>query len=394
VEVDPESVGIDAERLAEIDVLVATALADSVAPGAVLAIARHGRFVRLRGYGKLDWAESARRAGPNSIYDVASLTKVVGTTTAAMILVDEGRLDLDAPVVDYLPWWAAGDPAKESATVRHLLLHRGGLPPFRTFYLEMEGRDAYLSAIGQLQLDYQPGTRTVYSDIGSMTMAFIIEEVSGQRLDEFLQERVWDRLGMRDTGFLPSESLRDRIAPTEVDTVFRNTHVHGIVHDENAYAMGGVAGHAGLFSSALDLAVLAQTLLDGGGIAGCESQDADASSEIICAPGISDLVRLVSEETEQAFTRRFDSESFRALGWDTPDDRSSAGDYFTPFAFGHTGFTGTSIWIDPELDMFVVLLTNRVNPSRDNTKHVAFRRAVHDAAALTITDMEVSPRAR
>ena len=394
VEVDPESVGIDAERLAEIDVLVATALADSVAPGAVLAIARHGRFVRLRGYGKLDWAESARRAGPNSIYDVASLTKVVGTTTAAMILVDEGRLDLDAPVVDYLPWWAAGDPAKDSVTVRNLLLHRGGLPPFRAFYLEMEGRDAYLSAIGQLQLDYQPGTRTVYSDIGSMTMAFIIEEVSGQRLDEFLQERVWDRLGMRDTGFLPSESLGDRIAPTEVDTVFRNTHVHGIVHDENAYAMGGVAGHAGLFSSALDLAVLAQTLLDGGGIAGCESQDADASGEIICAPGISDLVRLVSEETEQAFTRRFDSESFRALGWDTPDDRSSAGDYFTPFAFGHTGFTGTSIWIDPELDMFVVLLTNRVNPSRDNTKHVAFRRAVHDAAALTITDMEVSPRAR
>ena len=311
-----------------------------------------------------------------------------------MILVDEGRLDLDAPVVDYLPWWAAGDPAKGSVTVRHLLLHRAGLPPFRTFYLEMEGRDAYLSAIGQLQLDYQPGTRTVYSDIGSMTMAFIIEEVSGQGLEEFLQERVWDRLGMCDTGFLPSESLRDRIAPTEVDTVFRNTQVHGIVHDENAYAMGGVAGHAGLFSTATDLAVLAQTLLDQGRMTGCEGEDPDSGAERICAPGVVDPVRLVSEETVRAFSRRFDSQASRALGWDTPGERSSAGDYFSAAAFGHTGFTGTSIWIDPELDMFVVLLTNRVNPSRDNTKHIPLRRAIHDGAALAITDMEVAPRGR
>ena len=394
VEVDPATVGMDAERLAEIDILVAEALADSAAPGAVLAIARHGRFVRLQGYGKLDWAETAGPTDLRSIYDLASLTKVVGTTTAAMILVDEGRLDLDAPVVQYLPWWAEGDPAKESVTVRHLLLHRAGLPPFRTFYLEMEGRAAYASAIGQLELDYQPGTQTVYSDIGFMTLAFTIESVSGQGLDEFLRERVWDRLRMHDTGFRPAEALRDRIAPTEVDAVFRNTHVHGVVHDENAYAMGGVAGHAGLFSTITDLAVLAQTLLDGGRVTGCEREDSDGGGERICAAGARGPVRLVSEETVRAFTRRFDSQASRALGWDTPGDRSSAGDYFTPAAFGHTGFTGTSIWIDPELDMFVVLLTNRVNPTRDNEKHVPLRRAIHDGAALAITDMEVSLRGR
>ena len=394
VEVDPATAGMDAEHLAEIDVLVAEALTDSAAPGAVLAIARHGRFVRLRGYGKLDWAETAGPTDLRSIYDLASLTKVVGTTTAAMILVDERRLDLDAPVVQYLPWWAEGDPAKESVTVRHLLLHRAGLPPFRTFYLEMEGRAAYVSAIGQLELDYQPGTQTVYSDIGFMTLAFIIESVSGQGLDEFLRERVWDRLRMHDTGFRPAEALRDRIAPTEVDTVFRNIHVHGVVHDENAYAMGGVAGHAGLFSTVTDVAVLAQMLLDGGRVTGCEREDSDGGGERICAAGARGPVRLVSEETVRAFTRRFDSQASRALGWDTPGDRSSAGDYFTPAAFGHTGFTGTSIWIDPELDLFIVLLTNRVNPTRDNEKHVPLRRAIHDGAARAITDMEVSLRGR
>jgi CubicO group peptidase (beta-lactamase class C family) len=229
-----------------------------------------------------------------------------------------------------------------------------------------------------------------------MTLAFVIEEVSGQGIDEFLQEEVWDRLGMRDTGFQPAESLRDRIAPTEIDEAFRNVHVHGVVHDENAYAIGGVAGHAGLFSTAMDLAVLAQTLLDVGRMTRCERAGADGGRQSICAAGAGAAgpLRLVSEETVRAFTRRFDGQASRALGWDTPDERSSAGDYFTASAFGHTGFTGTSIWIDPELDMFVVLLTNRVNPSRDNTKHIPFRRAVHDGAALAITDMEVSLRAR
>ena len=176
---------------------------------------------------------------------------------------------------------------------------------------------------------------------------------------------------MVDTGFRPSTELLGRIAPTEVDTIFRGIHVHGVVHDENAYAIGGVAGHAGLFSTALDLSVFAQSFLDG---------------------GMSEDVGIVSDSVLRLFTKRHDSSSSRALGWDTPSGRSSAGDYFTSSAFGHTGFTGTSIWIDPELDLFVVLLTNRVNPTRDQQKHIPLRRAVHDAVALAITDREVRRR--
>ena len=390
VEVDPETVGMDADRLRVLDGILNEAVADSASPGAALAVGRHGKLVRLRGYGRLDWAESAALADPRSIYDLASLTKVTGTTTAAMILVDEERLELDAPVVDYLPWWAAGDPAKEAVTVRQLLLHRAGLPPFRQFYLEIEGRTAYQEAIAGLGLEYAAGSSTVYSDIGLMTLAFIVEEVSGRPLDVFLRERVWEPQGMTDTDFRPARALRDRIAPTELDTFFRNTHVHGVVHDENAYAMGGVAGHAGLFSTASDLAILAQTLLGGGIIEGCFGSATDA----ICAPGRGGSFHLVSEETLREFTSRFDASSSRGLGWDTPGERSSSGDYFTRASFGHTGFTGTSIWIDPELDLFVVLLTNRVNPTRDNARHVQLRRMVHDVVALAITDQEVARRDR
>ncbi len=417
LEADAGSAGMSSRRLRALDYLVTEAIADGATPGAVVAVGRGGKLIWLRGYGRLDWDASAGPADASSIYDLASLTKVVGTTTAAMILVDEGRLDLDAAVVDYLPWWGRGDPSKAGASVRHLLLHRAGLPPFRRFYLEIEGRSAYEDAIGDLPLEYTPGDRTVYSDIGLMTVAFIIEEVTGQSLDAFLEERVWDLLGMADTGFRPGSELRGRIAPTEVDTIFRDVHVRGVVHDENAYAIGGVAGHAGLFSTASDLSVLAQALLNGGRIEGCERGDAPAAGDdpspgadpgagvgpgagdgpasgdgMICAPGSSGDVRFVSEATLRLFTERHDASASRALGWDTPSGRSSAGSYLTSSAFGHIGFTGTSIWIDSELDLFVVLLTNRVNPTRDNSKHVPLRRAVHDAAALAITDRDVRRR--
>ncbi len=405
LEADAASVGMSSRRLQALDYLVTEAIADGATPGAVVAVARGGKLVWLRGYGRLDWDSASGLADGNSIYDLASLTKVVGTTTAAMMLVDEGRLDLDASVVDYLPWWGRGDSAKADVTVRHLLLHRAGLPPFRRFYLEMEGRSAYETAIGDLALDYAPGTRTVYSDIGVMTVAFIIEEVTGRSLDALLEGRVWGPLGMADTGFRPASELLMRIAPTEVDTSFRNVHVHGVVHDENAYAIGGVAGHAGLFSTASDLSVVAQMLLNGGRIGGCVGaggpSDAPGAADengptspdgTICAGGASGDVRLVSEATVRLFTMLQDDSASRALGWDTPSGRSSAGDYFTSGAFGHTGYTGTSIWIDAELDLFVVLLTNRVNPTRENSKHAALRRAVHDAVALAITDRDVRRR--
>ncbi len=371
LEADPADVGMSAERLTALDDLIERAIADSTAPGVALAIGRSGGMVRLRGYGRLDWDTASSLVRPGSLYDLASLTKVVATTSAAMLLVDEGRMDLDARVVDYIPWWGRGDPAKEQVTIRHLLLHRAGLPPFRRFFLEMEGRTAFEDAIADLELDYIPGERTVYSDIGFMTLGFVIERIAGTSFDVLLSNRVWPMLGMSDTRFTPDVALLPRIAATEVDTIYRHEHVRGVVHDENAYAMGGVAGHAGLFSSARDLAAFGRMMLSGGAAA---------------------TGRLFGARTMDTFTRRYDDSASRALGWDTPSTRSSAGDYFSAAAFGHTGFTGTSIWIDPELDVFVVLLTSRVNPTRENTKHIAFRRAVHDAVALAITDRTVTRR--
>lgn len=339
-------------------------------PGAVLAVAQHGKLVRLRGYGRLDYAEGSPAATPGTIYDLASLTKVVGTTTAAMILLEEGRLELDDAVVSHLPWWGGGDPRKAEVTLRQLLLHRSGLPPFRAFYRDIAGRAAYETALGELPLDFDPGTRTTYSDLGPMTLGLVVEAVSGEPLDVFLRDRVWEPLRMRDTGFNPDAGQLPRIAPTEVDTVFRHTHLRGVVHDENAFALGGVAGHAGLFSTAYDLSLFAQMMLDGG---------------IADAPPISE-VRLVADSTISAFTRRYDATASRAHGWDTPAEAPSSGESFSTSAFGHTGFTGTSLWIDPERDLFVVLLTNRVNPTRENTKHVPFRRALHEALVRALAD--------
>lgn len=379
---------MSASRLAVIDSIILAAIADSAASGVALAVGRHGHLVALRGYGELQYG-TRRPVTPTSIFDLASVSKVVGTTTAAMMLVGDGLLDLDTPVVSYLPWWSAGDARKNDVTVRHLLLHRTGLIPFRTWYFEMHGMEAYKAAAAAERLEVPPGERTAYSDIGIMTLAWVIEEVAGQALDEFLQDRLWNPLGMLETRYRPDASLRPRIAATEVDTVWRNEMVWGTVHDENADAMGGVAGHAGLFSTAVDLSVFARMMLNGGVAVAC-APDGEAGEP--CPVRRLASTRLLDAAALDMFTTRFDGTSSRALGWDTPTAGSSGGDFITNEAFGHTGYTGTSIWMDPELDLWVVLLTNRVHPTRENQKHVPLRRAVHDAAVRAITDRPISPR--
>lgn len=364
LEVPPERVGMDAEGLERVDRLLLAAISDSVTPGAALAIGRHGRLVRTRGYGRLDWGSSSPAVTDSTLYDLASLTKVVATTTAIMQLTEAGSIDLDAPVGRYLPEWSQG--WKSAVTVRGLLLHQGGLPPFRPFWQEIEGREAYRGAIAQLPAAYPPGERTVYSDLGFITLGFVAEHITGESIDELLERSLFAPLGLRDTRFTPPVSLHERVAPTEIDTVFRDTHLRGVVHDENAYALGGVAGHAGLFSSVRDLAIFAQRMLD-------------------AANGV-DVEGFPSSATVAAFVRRQSPTSSRALGWDTPSARSSAGRLMTPAAFGHTGFTGTSLWVDTDLDLFVVLLTSRVNPTRENRRHIPLRRALHDAVVSSIRD--------
>ena len=390
-EVDPARAGLSADSLAALDDFILAALADSAASGAALAVVRRGQIVRLRGYGRLDHDPAAPPVTPASIFDMASLTKVLATTSAAMILVQRGAITLDDRVVDHLPWWGEGDPAKSRVTIRQLLVHRAGLPPFRRFFLEMEGREAYETAIGALPLDQPPGEATVYSDIGLMTVAFIVEQVTGRPLEAFLQEELWRPLGMADTGFNPAPSLWHRVATTELDENYRGFHVHGVAHDENAYAIGGVAGHAGLFSSARDLAVFAQMMLDRGIAGPCQ---ADRVSGLPCHRPRFGPVAIFTQGWVDRITRRQADASSRALGWDTPSERSSAGDYFSARSFGHTGYTGTSIWIDPTQELAVILLTNRVNPTRENGKHIPLRRGVHDRVARAITDTPPELRER
>ena len=387
-EADPTAVGMDATMPVRLDSIMRAAVADSVASGAVLAVGRHGRLAYLRGFGELAYG-TEQPVTPTTLFDLASVSKVVGTTTAVILLVQDGRLDLDAPVITYLPDWARGDPRKRDVTVRDLLLHQAGLVPFQRWFFDLEGAEAYRDAVADEPLERDPRTATVYSDLGPMTLAWIVEEITGRGLDDFLEQRVWSPLGMRETMYRPDPALLPRIAATELDTVWRNELVWGKVHDENADAMGGVAGHAGLFSTALDLSVFARMMLNGGTAPTCTPGAVVGEPCPIARPT---SVRILDPELLRAFTTRQDPSSSRALGWDTPEGRSSAGDYFTSAAFGHTGYTGTSLWIDPELDVWVVLLTNRVHPTRENQKHVPVRREVHDAVARSITDRPVPPR--
>jgi CubicO group peptidase (beta-lactamase class C family) len=275
-------------------------------------------------------------------------------------------------------------------TIRDLLLHRSGLPATLRFFDELVGLNEVKVAVYETPLEADPGSGSVYSDLGFMTLAWIIEAVSGEPLEGFLERRVFGPLGMVDTQYNPDPSEIYRTAPTERGTSYRPELVVGEVHDENAHAMGGIAGHAGLFSTAQDLSVLAALLANDGMLEACAFV---AGSGIPCGARSAPIrVRFLDEETVRGFAVRASSESSRAMGWDTPSGRSSSGNFFSARSYGHTGFTGTSIWIDPELDLFVVLLTNRVNPTRANTRHIAFRRRVHDMAAVAVSDREVPPR--
>ena len=360
----PRAVGMSAERLATIDRVVQRGITAGGYPGAAVVVGRKGAAVWSKGFGRLGWtADSPRVAADRSIYDLASLTKVVGTTTAAMILFDEGKLALDEKVSHYLPLFAGG--LKDEVTVRQLLTHRGGLPAGRDLWRLAKSPDEARQLVFDTPLAYRPGSAFVYSDLGADLLGMVVESLAGEGLDVFLRDRVFEPLGMLDTGFLPADSLFYRIAPTEV-TPPRGYPLRGQVHDENAYALGGVAGHAGLFGTAGDLAIFAQMLLDGGTYNG---------------------VRIVGDSTVHLFTAR--AAGSRALGWEVGEGQHGAGTYFGDRAFGHTGFTGTSIWIDPDREMFVILLTNRVHAARARrpAKVIADVRAdLADAAALAVMD--------
>jgi beta-N-acetylhexosaminidase len=339
-------------------------IANNAYPGAVLAVGYKGELA-VHAVGKFTRDPKAKPMKTDTLFDVASMTKVIVTTSLTMMLVEQNKLDLDAPVQKYLPEFAAAaksDPNpdwRSRITVRNLMLHDSGLPAHRDFFLQAKGYDAVVKLVMAEPLVHEPGTQVEYSDLGLILEGEIVHRLYGETLDKLAPEKIFKPLGMKNSLFNPPKSMRGRIAPTEVDKSYRKKLMWGEVHDENAWAMGGVAGHAGLFTTAGDIAIFAQMMLNG---------------------GIYGHTRLIQTATIDQFTTRHTiGNSMRAIGWDVPTSVFTSGHYFDDTSYGHTGFTGTSIWVDPKRELFVIMLTNRVNPTRDNEKIREARPAVHDA---------------
>jgi len=353
----PEEANINAVKLDSVRLMMQNAVRDSVFPGAVLLVARNGFIVQHEAFGKMGYHEFNRSMPVNAIFDMASVTKCVATTTACMLLYERGGLDLDAPVQKYLPEFIGAN--KEKVTIRNLLTHSSGLIAYRRYFLDYRNPGEIIKTILNEPLENPVGAKTVYSDLGIILMGKIIEKLSGQPLEVFCREQIFKPLKMSETGYNPPPQFLARIPPTELDA-WRGRMVHGQVHDENAFSFGGVSGHAGLFSNARDLAAFLHMLMNHGAYEGG---------------------RLLKPETIALFTARQNvvAGNSRALGWDTADGNNSAGHLMSARAFGHTGFTGTSVWTDPEKNMFVILLSNRVHPTRNNQKLLPFRAKLHDA---------------
>jgi CubicO group peptidase (beta-lactamase class C family) len=343
------------------------AVAEGAFPGAYAVVGTADGIIAEYGAGRLDSAD-ATRPSARTVWDLASLTKVIGTTSAMLQLVGSGRVALDSPVVTYLPQWTAAGASR--ITVRHLLTHSAGLPAWRALYKESATAEEATAQLFATSPDTAPGVRFLYSDLGFILLGKLVERVSGEPLAAYDSGHVFAPLGMTDTRYLPPASWLARIAPTEQDS-WRGRKLRGEVHDENASRLGGVSGHAGLFSSARDLSRFARLYLRSGTIDG---------------------VRVFDSATVAQFTRVQDTAvSRRALGWETPTGRNSAGRLLAPVAFGHTGFTGTSLWMDPARNLFVLLLTNRVNPTRNNLKIGGVRTSLADAVVTAMQRTGLGP---
>jgi uncharacterized protein YbbC (DUF1343 family)/CubicO group peptidase (beta-lactamase class C family) len=353
----PASVGMSAKRLARVDAVVKEGIARRETPGAVVLAARRGRIVWKKAYGARAVEPVSELMTTDTIFDAASLTKVVATATSIMILVERGQVRLNDPLSRYLP--EVKDGGRERVTIEQLLTHRAGYAPDFDLAEQWTGYDEALKRLASERLQSAAGTRFVYSDIGFIALGEVVKRVSGETLDVFARKNIYGPLGMRDTGFNPRHALRPRIAPTErrraqaaylggkPDAIGAEGErwLRGEVHDPTAFRMGGVAGHAGLFSTADDLAIYCQMVLNGGSYKGVR---------ILSPLGVALMTR------PRAVT---DEGGARGLGWDIASSFSAnRGDLFPPGSFGHTGFTGTSLWLDPASETFVVFLSNRVHP--------------------------------
>lgn len=332
------------------------AIADQAFPAASVAITRLRKLIALKALGRFTYETDSPEVTAASIFDLASVSKVVATTTTAMILYERGLLDLEAPVAAVTPEFRGEDSRRGNVTLHMLLAHSSGLPAYERLFLRAKTREELLHAAFTTPLVTDPGTRAEYSDIGFIILGVALERIADETLDSFCQREVFGPLGMTRTAFNPAAASKSSIPPTVEDRTFRQRVIQGEVQDENASVLGGVAGHAGLFATAEDVAIFAHAMLDGG------------------RP-------ILRPETLALFKRREPGPegTSRALGWDTPSSPSQSGHQFSASSFGHLGYTGTSLWIDPERQLSVTLLTNRTWPDCGQQAIKEARPRFHDA---------------
>ena len=345
-----------------------SAIQNQIFPGAQIFISKSGEIISSKSVGFFTY-DSLMRVTNKSIYDVASLTKVMATTPIAMKLISQNKLGLQYTLDQFYPEFSTG--YKPLLSVEHILTHSSGMKPYIEFFLnedDYESNDEVIEGVISAELDYKPGTQFQYSDLGMIVLKEVIESVSKSNIDKLANSWFYNPLGMKSTFYNPPEHLLGRVVPTEYDSIYRKELVRGVVHDENAYLLGGIAGHAGLFSTAEDVGKLAQLFLNEGTWLGN---------------------RILWSSLVRNFTKRqnMPKGSDRALGWDTPSQngKSSAGDLFSDSSYGHLGFTGTSLWIDPDKEIIIVLLTNRVHPTRKRGGIYGIRRLFHESVMKEIS---------
>ena len=335
--------------------LIGDAISRRVFPSAAIAVTNTGALIGWKGFGHFTFDAAAPPVSADTIFDLASVSKAVASTSMAMVLYERGLLDLDMAVASIVPEFAGG-PDRAEVTVRMLLAHSSGLPAYERLFLRAKSRPELLQAAFGVPLSAPPNSRTEYSDIGFIILGVVLERLADENIDSFCQREIFGPLGMSHTSFNPPSNWRSVIPPTADDQTFRHRVIQGEVQDENASVLGGVAGHAGLFAPTLDLAIFANCLLQGG------------------RP-------VLRPETVALFTRRelTPEGTSRALGWDTPSPPSQAGTHFSTKSFGHLGYTGTSLWIDPQRQISITLLTNRTWPDCSNQTIKEVRPRFHDA---------------
>ena len=343
------------EQFARTFNVVREGIAAQAFPGTACAVVHRAKLIALKGLGRFTYDADSREVSGNTIYDLASVTKVVATTPVCMLLYERSLIELEAPVAQFVPEFVRGhhDQRRQQVMIRMLLAHSSGLPAYVRLFEQLQGRQEIIEAACRVPLVHSPMTRAEYSDIGFIILGEALSRVAGERLDRFCAREIFEPLAMSHTSFCPTAEWQTAIPPTEL---LRGRAMQGEVNDENASAMGGVAGHAGVFGPADDLARFANCMLGGG------------------AP-------LFKAGTVGRFTTRESQPpgTSRALGWDTPGTPSQSGKYLSPNSYGHLGFTGTSLWIDPEKQLAIVMLTNRTWPDRRSQLIKEFRPRFHDA---------------